>query len=1017
MARTASPAPAKLAAPPAPKPAPPAPTKVAAPSTTQAGGPALRIGQTPSGELAPGVLDLQRMGSEFKPPGPIAAFLDSQKKSRVETRLGAMAQGPIEVETLKPGRYRIKRQRLPLNHPLLARASQVVPGLVPMLQLDTEGEQLRGRVAFIAGERSEAIDALLRKTPDLLGLAGFSLGGLGSFVNQLDAGRLRFGFDGAPITLGQAFSGKLSVMAEDNSVRFEGQVMVALRGANSGGLTLKRNAEGQVTGKASLALTLSKSLSGSLEVSWDGQAINGVASARHQGEKLNGSVTLRMMEREEALALEKQRKAPPEATPAAAAAPARRAAGRKVDYLLFGEGDLDFRFNDWLRGTAHVIVDPGGFVTIIGKITPQAEFELFPQKDYVRQLFKLEVRASYGLPVVGNVFVFGNVGMDAFAKLGPGRFYKIIAQGTYSTDPRKCQDFSIQGSLNISAAAGMRLRAEGGVGVEILGHDIKAGAGVNGIAGVKGYVEATPIIGYRETAQPGQDKKGEWFLRGELEMAAQPFLGLSGDLFIELDAPWWSPLDDDKWTWPLFGKEWPLGGSLGMAASMDYVFGSGAWPKLELKPAEFAGDKFLTNLYEDKAKPGKGGEVSKPGAWKEKNSAKAAVPAKSPPAGNARRGKPAALPAPGAKGKGGGKGKARNRPVDPEATTKGGKKVKQLQDEAAKKGRKPPGGDAGGKGRKGDADKKKGDKAAPIDATAQLLKEDEGFTAHDGKGHRIFFEPGRKDGTLVVESKRSYLTALIDKFPKNAKSRPHKAAAEAARKKVVELIREGRSAKTPELISGVASKIDAQLKIIAKALTDAGVMSEVVVPAPTYHFATESAKVGGARAKSAEVKNLSAVRPMGSTPGSASPAGWLFAQQAGLTVDRAPYLRRLHLINHRFGGPGMNQNLAVAGQQDNSEHEKEAEHKIKEIVGEMPNASDAAGVVTSYKVVAVYARPDEALQSAQKTGGAKANLNDFPSAFLCTWEHYELAKPDKKKKGKADLTFGDWADKLRQRST
>jgi hypothetical protein len=59
---------------------------------------------------------------------------------------------------------------------------------------------------------------------------------------------------------------------------------------------------------------------------------------------------------------------------------------------------------------------------------------------------------------------------------------------------------------------------------------------------------------------------------------------------------------------------------------------------------------------------------------------------------------------------------------------------------------------------------------------------DTGFTAHDGKGHRMCFEPGRKDGTLVVQSRRSCLTALIDKFPKGAKSRPHKAAAEAARR-------------------------------------------------------------------------------------------------------------------------------------------------------------------------------------------------------------------------------------------
>src|SRR5207253_502146 len=157
-----------------------------------------------------------------------------------------------------------------------------------------------------------------------------------------------------------------------------------------------------------------------------------------------------------------------------------------------------------------------------GKITPQKEFPLFDQKDYVKPLFKTEVRAAYGIPVVGDVFLFANVGMDAFAKLGGGKFYNIEAEGTYSTDPKKAKDFSVKGSINISAAAGLRLRAEGGVGIEILEHDIKAGAGIDGTAAIKGYAEATPIIGYREKGAEGEDKKGEFFIRGELEVAAQP---------------------------------------------------------------------------------------------------------------------------------------------------------------------------------------------------------------------------------------------------------------------------------------------------------------------------------------------------------------------------------------------------------------------------------------------------------------------------------------------------------------
>ena len=338
-----------------------------------------------------------------------------------------------------------------------------------------------------------------------------------------------------------------------------------------------------------------------------------------------------------------------------------------------------------------MIVDPKGFVTIIGKITPQKEFTLFEQKDYVKQLFKIEARAAYGLPVVGDIFIFANIGMDVFAKLGPAKFYNIVVDGTYSTDPDKAIDFSIRGSLNISAAAGARLRAEAGVGLEILDHDIKAGAGVNGIAGIKAYAEATPIIGYREKGAPGEDKKGEFYLRGELEVAAQPFLGLSGDLFIAIETPWWSPISDHKWTWPLFDKEWPLDTTMGLAASVDYVFGSGQWPKFDLKPAEFSSDKFMTNLYEDKAQSGPGKEVEKPTKWQEKNTPTAPPPPKTPPKGNLPPGKASALPPARAKPA---PGKKRGRPAEPNSKTREGKSVKQLQEEAARKGKKPSGPNA-----------------------------------------------------------------------------------------------------------------------------------------------------------------------------------------------------------------------------------------------------------------------------------------------------------------------------------
>src|SRR4029079_10375516 len=115
--------------------------------------------------------------------------------------------------------------------------------------------------------------------------------------------------------------------------------------------------------------------------------------------------------------------------------------------------------------------------------------------------------------------------LHALADLGPAKIYKIEILGTYSTDPEIQKNIQISGSINISAYAGLRSRAEGGAGIEILSHDLKFGIGLNADVGIKAYADARPTVGYREP--------GEFFVSGTLEMVAQPMLGLGGDFFIE----------------------------------------------------------------------------------------------------------------------------------------------------------------------------------------------------------------------------------------------------------------------------------------------------------------------------------------------------------------------------------------------------------------------------------------------------------------------------------------------------
>jgi hypothetical protein len=391
------------------------------------------------------------------------------------------------------------------------------------------------------------------------------------------------------------------------------------KGVAEGKFNVERDKTGLLYGKVELPVTY-KNFSGNFIVELGNGTFRFDGLVRLTSEKYSGEVKLIVTDEAEARNIART-KLPPEKILASAeeakGAPAAGKGPKPGPRAVAGWGTVTFHFTDWLAGQATVIIDSEGHITVVGEITPPAEVELFKQRDYIKPLPKFEARATYGIPVVGNLFVFANIGFEALAKLGPGKIYKIKIAGTYSTDPAVLQDFSIEATLNISAFAGLRVRAEGGAGIEILSHDIKAGVGLAALAGVRGYVEATPKVGYREKADPELGKKGEAYLHGHMEIAAQPFLGLSGDLFVEISTPWWSPLSDHKWTWPIGELEYPLPGQFGIGADVDYLIGSDKLPDIQFGEVDFSADKFMTDLMNDHVPAKTSSDAEKKGEWKE----------------------------------------------------------------------------------------------------------------------------------------------------------------------------------------------------------------------------------------------------------------------------------------------------------------------------------------------------------------------------------------------------------------
>ena len=601
-----------------PVPAPPAPTPTAAPGA-------------PAPPAPPGVPaeEVALAGTPtFSPPASVVSYLDERASAGgdVRVRLGGIAAGVVRVrahdgkyESRPDGRF----QPIPLIHPALAPLQSA--GVQPVLALRVKDSTVEGYASVRIGDRvvpdPSALLDQIEKYSAALGWVGLSALRFPRPVNKLEAGVLTLQVPEFGFRLGGFLNGKGSFGLANEQVTFDATATAQLRGLGTITVPISRGPDGLLKGSADVAVNLSM-FSGNLLAVYAGGIVDVKGTVRYTSEKLSGEVTLLVTDEATARDVARGRLGADALLPAAppagpAAAPAAAEGPRPGPRALAGWGALDFRFTDWLTGKAQVIVDSAGHVTVVGEIVPEARKELFPQRDIIKPLPKIEVRALYGVPLVGNLFVFANVGLEALAKFGPGTLYNIRILGTYSTDPQVLQNFSIAGTLNISAFAGLRLRAEGGAGIELLGHDIKAGVGIAALAGVRGYVEATPTVGYRETADPQAGKKGEFFIKGHMELAAQPFLGLDGDLFVDLDSPWWSPAPDKRWTWPLGQLEYPLPGQFGIGADVDYVIGSDKFPEIQFTQVDFSADRFMTDLLEDHVPPKSKGEQDPAGQWQE----------------------------------------------------------------------------------------------------------------------------------------------------------------------------------------------------------------------------------------------------------------------------------------------------------------------------------------------------------------------------------------------------------------
>ena len=574
--------------------------------------------------------------------GEWAKYLDAEYEKKkgpidVDVKIGERYSGTIELSRKKGtdegelAKYEItngtKKKFLKINGWSFLQPLRDA-GIEPVLVLNKFGEEqvttgfLSVAIKDIAVGNAKGFIDSLNENLDKMGFLGVSpITIADGFVNEFSAGRLVFQV-GAMKTLVDGYleaGGGMGITGDVFTFNVNASIDVA--GLASGEFMIARGEDGSFSGTADIEADIAN-VNAKLHVEYIDGTVTIQGTGRIQSEKFSGEITLLVTDAErskqmmhaalgvEAMDAEKEQAEAP-------AAPVPKSKGNQV---LAGWGEITANITPWLSGTAKVGIDAEGHVTIVGEITVPQEVELMEQRGKKVDIFKVEIRAGYGIPLVGQVFLFASIGMFMNAGFGPLVLKGVGFKGTYSTDPNVLQEFEITGTLNINAFAVLGLEAEAGVGVTILGHDIKAGVNVTAAAGLRAYAEATPTLQYKEQAAPQGGKMGETRLKGHFEAAAQLFMQLSGSLFYELDSPWWSPAPDGREDFPLGEVQYPIGDSMGIGADMDWLVGSSEIPELKFSPVEFDADKFTADVMADPPprKMGKADE-EKAGEWEDGN--------------------------------------------------------------------------------------------------------------------------------------------------------------------------------------------------------------------------------------------------------------------------------------------------------------------------------------------------------------------------------------------------------------
>jgi hypothetical protein len=457
-----------------------------------------------------------------------------------------------------------------LDHPGLPSLDEAS---VPALLVEVRGGVVSGEIVTV----SEANQASMRRPgpgfrpidtanlPRVMALEDLQNLRIGAVENKLRDGHLTFHVRDMAYDLHGVFPGHGHFDLDDERHHLTADAHVEAKGVKKQTVAVGRDDLGQIRARSdSLSVELStpegQKLAGTLHARFGRGVFDIRGTVSYSGgDVANGQVTVLITDEAAAWASVRQRlgdQAPPVA----------ESTGAPHGLAFVGWGELEFKVNEWLTGTGEVVLDPDGYVTVLGQLRPTKVLTLFPvkatePKDLIKPERRKVIVPVYGVPVE----LAATLTLRAHASAGPATLSDIAVDGLFTTRPHQPTEFRISGTFAFPASAAVDLGAMGSVSLpSILRHLGSLEAGLEGKAVLNAQALARPHIGRR---RHGTDpSKASYYLGGRLQAAAELNLGLDGGVYI-------NPPVFSRWSLISFSsKRWRVGlGSISVEGT--YVLG------------------------------------------------------------------------------------------------------------------------------------------------------------------------------------------------------------------------------------------------------------------------------------------------------------------------------------------------------------------------------------------------------------------------------------------------------------